>query len=211
MEEIFRSDKLFEFWPTVNQSAKDRVNATARFVIYATCVIYLIQRDPRVFALGALVLGALYYMNTRGMIASGGETFMVPGAGFIRPTSDNTMGNVLLTDYVDRPDRPAAAWSSDVINEVKDKWASIHPFDQDLGKDRGKLYQYDASSRFYSMPVTTIPGDQTGFAEDMYGKKNAPFCKDDSGPEFCAPDEGFMGRTHLPEQVQMRGGNGRSR
>jgi hypothetical protein len=209
MDEIFRSDKILEFWPRANQSAKDRVNATARFVIYASCIIYLIQRDPRIFALGALVLGALLYMNSRGMIASGGETFMVPGAGFVRPTTDNSMGNVLLTDYVDRPDRKSAAWYDDVAGEVKNAWAKIHPFDQDRGKEK-KLWQYDASSRFYSMPVTTIPGDQTGFAEAMYGKKNAPFCKDGSGLEFCAPDEGFMGRTHFPEQVQMRAGNGRN-
>jgi len=210
MEEIFRSDKLLEFWPRSNQSAKDRVNATARFIIYASCIIYLIQRDPRVFALGALVLGVLYYMHSRGLIISGvPEGFTVPGLGFIRPTMDNSMGNVLLTDYVDRPDRPSAAWSTDVADEVNDKWATIHPFDQRLGLEK-KLYQYDASSRFYSMPVTTIPSDQTGFAEAMHGKKNAPFCKDGSGPEFCAPDEGFMGRTHFPENVQLRGGNGRN-
>ena len=54
--EIFRNDKLLEFWPTAKQSARERVAATSRFVIYASVLIYIINRDPRVFALGVLVM-----------------------------------------------------------------------------------------------------------------------------------------------------------
>ena len=49
--EIFRSDKLLEFWPTATQSAKDRTAATTRFIVYAMCILYLIKRDARILAL----------------------------------------------------------------------------------------------------------------------------------------------------------------
>jgi len=40
--------------------------------------------------------------------------------------------------------------------------------------------------QFVSNPVTNIPGDQTAFAEALYGKKNAPMCKSDT--RFCDPN-----------------------
>ena len=43
-----------------------------------------------------------------------------------------------------------------------------------------------AARQFVTGPVTTIPGDQTGFAEWCYGKKFSPMCKSD--PSVCDPD-----------------------
>ena len=217
-KEIFRSDKLLQFWPNASQSSTERAQATARFVIYATCIVYLIQRDVRIFALGALVIGVLFYMYRNQMIRgmdsvrpaySDARPTGMLGGPVQMPTLDNPMGNALLTDIKDQPDRPPAAWYPSVANQVKNVWSKIHPFDQDLGKDRGKLWQYDASSRFYTAPNNgLIPNDQTAFAQAAYGVPFSPQCKDDSGPWMCGADEGFMGRTHFPEQVQMRGGNG---
>ena len=56
--EIFRSDKLLEFWPTATQSAKDRTAATTRFIVYAMCILYLIKRDARILAHRDLRMGA---------------------------------------------------------------------------------------------------------------------------------------------------------
>ena len=70
-KDIFKTSELMNFWPTARQSAKQRVTATTRFILYATIVVYLINRDPRVFALGALALGVLYYMWTSNLIMDG--------------------------------------------------------------------------------------------------------------------------------------------
>ena len=110
------------------------------------------------------------------------------------PSHQNPMANVLMTDYVDEPDRPSAAWYPSVRTEVQQEWSQIHPFE----KIR------DAERNFYTMPVSTIPGDQTGFAEASFGKKFSPMCKDQGGTA-CDPDNFNF---HFPEVTQMRGGNG---
>jgi len=69
--DVFKSDALLEFWPTATQSARERVSATTRFVLYAMCIVYLLNKDPRVFALGALVLAILYYLWNSNMISDG--------------------------------------------------------------------------------------------------------------------------------------------
>ena len=54
MKQLVRSDKVTQFWPNNNQSTADRVNAASRFIVYATCILYAIRRDPRIFILGAM-------------------------------------------------------------------------------------------------------------------------------------------------------------
>lgn len=202
-KDIFKSDQLLKFWPSASQTAKERVLATTRFVIYATCIMYLIKRDARVFALGILVLAVLYYLWTTNMITDGkirppyGEGIQTNAfrSQVTMPTLDNPMANVLLSDYVDNPERPSAAWYPSVRTEVQQQWSKIHPFER----------LRDAERNFYSVPVTTIPNDQTGFAEARFGKKFAPMCKDQGG-RACEPDNFNF---HFPEVTQMRGGNGR--
>ena len=202
-KDIIRSDKLLEFWPSARQTPRDRAAATARFVIYASVIVWLFNRDARVFALAGLVIAILYYLSSTNMLSSGarrpvwadGTQSSVFREPVTMPTIDNSMGNVLMTDYVDNPDRPAAAWYPSVKQEVTNEWARIHPFER----------RRDAERNFYTMPSTTIPNDQTGFAEASYGKKFPPMCKD--GADFaCDPDEW---RFHFPERPQIRAGNGR--
>lgn len=68
MNEIFRSDRVLQFWPSPKQPAKERVMATTRFILYLSCILYIIRRDVRILIVGALSLGALYYMYKNGMI-----------------------------------------------------------------------------------------------------------------------------------------------
>src|SRR6056300_2013100 len=99
-KQLVRVDKVHEFWPSKTQSSADRVNATSRFIIYATCIIYLIRRDPRIFVLGATVLGVLVVMYRSKMVKTGNGP---RPEGCQLPTKDNPMANVLMTDYTDNP------------------------------------------------------------------------------------------------------------
>jgi hypothetical protein len=201
-KDIFRSDKILEFWPTSKQSAKDRMLATTRFVIYAVCIIYLINRDTRIFALGVLVLAILYYLWNANLIKDGMLRSTVTSgrrSGPLHepvtlPSFDNPMGNILLSDYNDNPDRPSAAWYPSVRTEVQQQWSQIHPFERTR----------DAERNFYTTAESTIPSDQTGLAEASFGRKFAPLCKDQGGAA-CDPDNFNF---HFPETTQMRAGNG---
>jgi hypothetical protein len=202
-KEIFKTSDIMKFWPTATQSADERVSATTRFVLYAMCIVYIINRDPRIFALGGIALAILYYMWTSNMIKDGKMRSAIGDArrssifrsNVTLPTVDNSMGNVLLSDYVDNPDRPAAAWYPSMRTEVQQTWSQIHPFER----------QRDAERNFYTMPASTIPNDQTGFAQAAYGKPFAPKCHDQGGAA-CNPDRFY---SAFPERVQMEAGNGR--
>lgn len=201
--EIFKTDELLTFWPTAKQSAKERVLATSRFIIYAAAIMYLLNRDPRIFALAALALGVLYYMWTSNLITDGlirapyedGRKANLLRGDVTMPTLDNPMGNVLMSEYTENPDRPSAAWYPSVRGEVQAAWSTIHPFER----------QRDAERNFYTVAATTIPNDQNAFATAAYGKQFAPMCKDQGGAACDIDNSQF----HFPERTQMRGGNGR--
>ena len=202
-KEVFKSSDLLTFWPTATQTANQRVSATTRFILYAVCIVYIINKDPRIFALGGIALAILYYMWTTNMIKDGSlrstigdaRTSSIFRPDVTLPTTENSMGNVLLSDYVDNPDRPAAAWYPSARDKVQSVWSQIHPFER----------QRDAERNFYSMPATTIPNDQTGFAQAAYGKPFAAKCHDQGGAA-CDPDRFY---SAFPERPQMRAGNGR--
>lgn len=108
MEELFRSDKVLQFWPTDKQSPKERVYATTRFILYASCIIYLIRRDVRILLVGAVALFAVYYMYKNGMIKETEYKYVKKSVG----------GNVMNNGMDGPPDR----------NSLKNAWDQIHPF-----------------------------------------------------------------------------------
>jgi len=201
--DVFKSNELLEFWPTAAQSARERVSATTRFVLYAMCIVFLLNKDPRVFALGALVLAILYYLWSSNMISDGkmraangdARASSIFRPDVTLPTYDNPMANVLLNEYADNPDRPSAAWYPSVRTQVQQQMSAIHPFER----------QRDAERNFYTVAGSTIPNDQTGFAQAAYGKPFAPKCHDQGGAA-CDPDRFY---SAFPERVQMEAGNGR--
>lgn len=193
-KQLVRSDKVTHFWPTNEQSAEERVNATARFIVYATCILYVMRRDVRVFVLGATGLGVLYVMEKSNMIKDEQVRPTVLHEGhegsFSQcqlPTYDNPMANVLMGDYVDRPDRPSACDYSTVDHKVNRMLTDRIPYGPSRSRSPLPEHQRNGYSRqFVSSPVTNIPGDQTAFAEWLYGAKNAPTCRTD--PRMCDPN-----------------------
>lgn len=190
---LFDAGKVFEFWPTSDQTSGERVNSTTRFVIYATCIIYLIRRDIRIFILGAMVIGVLYILDKSKMVRPGrarpesSDDQYRSGFGCQMPSDDNPMGNVLLTDISDNPNRPQACYYPSVRPAVKRTLDDTFPYD--AGRSRSPMpeqQRYAAARQFVSNPVTSVPGDQTGFAEWCYGEKFSPMCRDD--PSKCDPN-----------------------
>ena len=193
--ELFRADEILKFWPTSEQDPAERINASSRFVIYSSSVIYLIKRDARIFILAAMVLAVMYVLYAKNMIKVPGarptaivtDSTEEPSTYCERPTFDNPMGNVLLSDYIDKPNRAPACDASTVRKQIDKVFTSTIPYDMGRSRSPWPKYQQNAAARqFMPTAVSTIPGDQTGFAEWLYGKKSAPSCRED--PSKCDPN-----------------------
>ena len=185
--ELFRTDKITSFWPTTSQSSAERINSSTRFVLYAACAMYLINRDIRVMVLALLVVSALFVMYKSGYIRDEPPVTETMEPRCQKPTADNPLGNVLLTDYVDNPTRPEACPYSTVKSSVAEFLDNTVPFGPARTRSPTAEYQRKAFARqFMTGPVSSIPGDQTGFAEWCYGKKFSSQCRND--PKNCDAD-----------------------
>jgi hypothetical protein len=191
---ILFGSRWYEFWPTVDQTFSERINALTRFVLYGTILMYVVRRNPTHVLVGLAIVAILAFIHH----GRGVETFTdnslslddavfsdftapekpgVPsGPGCIRPTTDNPFGNVLLTDITDNPGRSAACPYNDIEKEIKDK------FNERLYRNVDDVYEKKNSQRqFYTMPVTSIPNDVETYREFVFGiKKN---CK--TNPKDC--------------------------
>jgi hypothetical protein len=100
----------------------------------------------------------------------------------VRPTLNNPFMNVLSTDSTLRPRRPRACdpTREDVQAEMESFFAHNLYRDSDDPLDRRT-----SSRQFYTMPVTTVPGDQSAFARFLYGSVGRT-CKEGNGARCSA-------------------------
>lgn len=186
-KQLVRVDKVHEFWPSKTQSSAERVDASARFIIYASCLIYLIKRDPRIFVLGATAVGVLYIMEKSNMVKDGVRPTNVYnniGKECSMPTKDNPMGNILMSDYVDRPDRPQSCYYPTVKTPVNNYLTGDIEYGPMRSRSALPDQQRNALSRqFVSMPDTSI--GNTPYYEFIHGKRGDT-CRQD--PRLCDPD-----------------------
>lgn len=186
-KELFRADKVLVFWPDAKQTPDERINSSTRFVLYLSTLLYLIKRDPRIIMFGAMVIGSLYMLYSTGNVKDFGMIIQEVDRDCQQPTPTNPMANVLITDYIDKPNRPPACYYPSVANKVSTFLDETFPYDS--GRSRSPLPQIQkkfAARQFYSNPATLIPNDQTSFAEFCYGKKNRHMCRD--SPWVCDPN-----------------------
>ena len=99
---------------------------------------------------------------------------------FVHPNASNPFGNVLMTDYDYNPNKkPAppsnnAVVNNDILNQAKKLVIESNPDQPDIADklftDLGDKYVFEQSLRpFNSTASTTIPNDQTAFADFCYG------------------------------------------
>ncbi|QOR60134.1 hypothetical protein [Bathycoccus sp. RCC716 virus 1] len=200
-KQLVRVDKVHEFWPSKSQTSADRVNASARFIIYASCIIYLIKRDPRIFVLGATALGVLYIMEKSDMVREKPDDSLEAletaiqkgntpskynniGKPCTTPTKENPMGNVLISDYIDRPDRPQSCHYPNVKASVNDFITGDIKYGPARSRSSMPEYQRNALSRqFISMPDTSL--GNTPYYEFIHGKRSDT-CR--QNPLMCNPN-----------------------
>ena len=174
---LFKKDEVFKMWPSPKMSLEERINASARFIIFASCALYLYNRDTRVFIVGLICIGVLYFMFNK--------KISEPKPPCQLPTADNPMANFLQNEWNTRT-LPSCDYDSVkplVHNYVSDRF--IH------GNTRSRAalpehQRYAAARQWVMTPARDNPNAQAEFAEACYGKKFQPLCRDN--PSMCDPN-----------------------
>ena len=195
---LFKSDYLYELFPTDSMTFNQQLNATTRLVIILTIFLAIIYKNTRVVMVSLFTIFLIYvihYYNNKMEL----ENFEDPVKEtldehnvqtddvFDEPTSSNPFSNVLITDYEYNPNKkPAPPSFNENINEqiMEESKKMVQEMNPDqpnisdkLFKDLGEQYTFEQSLRqFHSNPNTRIPNDQKSFAEFCYG--NMVSCKE---------------------------------
>ncbi|NBR61130.1 hypothetical protein EB118_05290 [bacterium] len=160
---------LFKRWdrfvPTNNMTVPEALNAVLRFVIYAGVTISVVTHKSIYLLLIPTVMFVtivLYNLFPTTQILK--ETFSTKVSGkYATPTSNNPFMNVLFTDYVDDPDRPAAppdVTSPNMVGSIDEAFSKTN----DLFMDTSDKFALAQSARnWVTQASTTIPNDLDGF------------------------------------------------
>jgi len=194
-------------------SYEEKLNAITRLVILMTILGYIFTRSTNIILVGiaTIVIIFLLYKTqkqkvTKEMLSGSKEGFsgidiknqestiidpatlkMHLKSEFTSVNKKNPLGNVLLTEINDNPNRKAAPPSfntevyEDINKNTKKMVQSLNPGIKNTNKqlfgDLGEQFEFDQSQwSFYSTPNTKIPNDQGAFANYLYG--NMPSCRD---------------------------------
>ena len=98
--QLIKPSELMVVWPSKNMTNAEKLNASTRFIIYASVLIYFTRKDPRIFAIGLISIFVLIFCFKREATA----TYIVqketlteePKEKCRQPTKDNPAGNRLL-------------------------------------------------------------------------------------------------------------------
>jgi hypothetical protein len=105
---------------------------------------------------------------------------------FQQVEKNNPLGNVLLTEIMDNPQRKSAppSFNTEVYEDISDTTKKmiqklnpgIKNTNKQLFGDLGEKFEFDQSMwQYYSNPNTKIPNDQGAFADFLYG--DMPSCR----------------------------------
>lgn len=172
---------LTVFWPTATMTDLEKLQASTRFIVYATVLLYAYQRDPRIFTIALVSIFVLYFSYKRQQRAT---ATMPPSSDepqttekCRQATEENPAGNRLLgRDYLASAptcDEP------DYINSLISQRQIMQP--------QQALFGGNFERSFMSTPLamSDFAAGQKKFAEYL-GQPlapNKPFCKND--PSKC--------------------------
>lgn len=198
---------IFEFFPTENMTYEQKMNAISRLIIVLSVVGFVATYNIRLLIIAIIILTSIFLLYRFQMgekekfetkkidlekTTEGFEDTMVatynnkgvpipdPATVFDEPTPMNPFSNVMMTDYVDNPNKKPAApannplVSKDIVGQAKQMVINSYPdfpgIENKIFRDLGDEITFEQSLRpFYSNPATTIPNDQKAFLDFCYG------------------------------------------
>ena len=194
---ILDTKYIFEFFPTETMTYSQKLNAISRLIISMTIIGVILYRSVRIVIISAITLFSLYliysHYNKSHSDSRDLEGFQNPAIDmlneknistsyeiFDNPTKENPFSNVLINDYDYNPNKKPAPPASkpdvanNILSEAKAMVQKLNPSQPNIAdklfQDLGEQYVFEQSLRpFYSTAITTIPNDQSGFADFCYG------------------------------------------
>jgi hypothetical protein len=159
---LFNKDSISQLWPTQQMTFEAKLNAISRIIIVMSLLGFLFTRNINILVIGVVTLAiifTLYKLRKQKLVSSliKKEGFTVNSStqpvalsqnqmttnpvtletvlrsNFHPTTKKNPFGNVLLTDIMDTPNRPAAAPSfnpdvyDDIDSAVKKQTQMLNP------------------------------------------------------------------------------------
>ena len=196
----------FQLWPAADKTFTQNLNAVSRLVVILTGASYLLLRNIKIIIAGLTTLAAivLLYYGQALRVGTMKETFQNPANlyelvrdNFTQPAVHNPVMNILLPEIADNPTRnmAAPAFNPTVLADIT---ANAKQFivgnlagtggggdvDARLFKDLGDNFEFDRSMRqWYAMPNTTVPNNQKGFTDFLYGDMIS--CRDTENGELA--------------------------
>jgi hypothetical protein len=191
---LFYKERLTAFFPTIEMTLIEKLNAIFRLSIYLSIILYLLTNNY-LYLYVMIIVGAFtcfifytqknnielyfnsYPESNQNMIE---KNILEEKNNKIIPTVENPFMNInLITDNKTK-EAALPSWNNEKIQkDIENK------FGYNLYRDVGDLYGKNNSQReYYTMPSTTIPNEQTSFAKWLYGTQ--PTCKEKS--IYCAPE-----------------------
>lgn len=169
------TEALLKFIPNASSSLEEQLNSAFRFSLYFGVLVAILRNDARavffpVFVGLFTIFIYNYEMQKRAARAQVLEKMSLEydqrkNKACLAPTAENPFMNVLMTDYTQFPNRPQACNLMDrkIKKKVRELASDPVPIDADdvTGKKAAEMH-------FYTMPSTSIPNDQSGFATWLY-------------------------------------------
>ena len=197
---FLNNTNYFHIIPTGMMTLEEKLNAIVRFFVYLGVILALLKQQYvyLFFGIVAGMFSIIIYKYEQAQrkraekFLEKHELDIVDNQVCSRSTVENPFMNPSVMDITDNPERPKACnWTDERIQQGVET-----NFEERLFRDVGDLYGKTASQRqFYTVPATTIPNDQDGFAKWCYG--SAASCKEGNG-EQCY--------NNLLDDVQRRPG-----
>lgn len=215
---LFQQPFLFEFFPIETMTYNQKLNAITRGIIVLTLIGFLFNHSFRLLAVSLITILAIFLMHfahTRSeesFIANGGNPIIMDDISdmnltdpnmYQQPSSINPLGNVLLPDFDYNPHKkPAppiqsAVIKNDILSQAKRMVAESNPGQPDIAdklfNDLASEITFEQSMRqYYTTANTTIPNDQTAFADFCYGsmvscKEGNDFACSRNNPRYTNP------------------------
>ena len=196
-----------EFFPVQQMTMEQKLNAITRLVLMLTLILFVVTKHIRVLFVTFLTLGSIAYYayvrqekkeNFEGVKSPVDEMIVTANFDtsevFADPSITNPFNNTLMTDFEraehKKPAPPAYSEETSklILEEVKGLIAEANPeqplINNKLFRSLEDDLKFEQSLRpFFSNPATTIPNDQTAFADFCYGSMVS--CKE-GNPFACA-------------------------